>query len=286
MRPDGALLIPSFAVERAQELISDLTHLIDTGDLPPIPIFIDSPMAAKATQVYRQHRASLENGQDFARSLRAEELHFTQSVEDSIALDSVTGFHIVIAASGMCEAGRIRHRLKRWIWSEAATVLIVGYQAVGTLGRLLLDGVPSVRIQGEAFDVRARIRSIDLYSGHADGPELDAWIQARAPRKGLILSHGEVLPMQTLASRQSALRKPMPVLTPALDTCLVLGPTGATEAEPAPEPRLHPESVAQLDWHNDVSKLFLDLNDALKASADAKSRAHLIRRIRRAMDDA
>jgi metallo-beta-lactamase family protein len=99
------------------------------------------------------------------RGLNSRHVHFTETVEQSKALDRLREFHIVIAASGMCEAGRIRHRLKNWLWRDEATVLLVGFQAQGTLGRILQDGAVAVRIQGEEFKVRARIRSIDLYSG-------------------------------------------------------------------------------------------------------------------------
>jgi metallo-beta-lactamase family protein len=286
MRPDGALLIPSFAVERAQELITDLTLMMADGSLPEIPIYVDSPLASRATEVFHRHSASLENGRVFDKGLRAPQLNFTHSVEDSKALDYVQGFHIVIAASGMCEAGRIRHRLKRWVWSDAATVLIVGYQANGTLGRILLDGAKSVRIQGEAFDVRARIRSIDLYSGHADGPELDAWIAARAPvRQALFLTHGEDPAMEALANRMTDRLNPTPVLRPVLDESFDLTPVGPRASADMPEPRIRPEQVGRLDWHNDVSKLFLDLNEALTNATDEKTRAVLIRKIRRALDD-
>lgn len=180
MQPDGVLLIPSFAVERAQELISDLSRLMAEGSLPVIPIYVDSPLATKATAIFAKHHRDLEDGAVLMSGLRAEHLHFTESKEESIALDRVKGFHIVIAASGMCTAGRIRHRLKNWLWRDACTVLFTGFQAKGTLGRLLQDGAETVRIQGEEFAVRARIRTLDLYSGHADGSELVDWI-ARPP---------------------------------------------------------------------------------------------------------
>lgn len=286
MRPDGALLIPTFAVERAQELIADLTLLMAEGALPEIPIHIDSPLAARATEVFRRHRRSLESDQTLTRGLASGLVRFTESVEDSKRLDHVDGFHIVLAASGMCEAGRIRHRLKRWIWSEAATLLFVGYQATGTLGRLLADGAASVRIQGETFAVRARVRQIDLYSGHADGPELLDWIAARGPvRAGLFLTHGEEPAMQALAEG-AALLAPGPVICPALDDGFVLGPA-APEALEGPRrttpPRLPADRVARRDWHNDVSELLLDIDGALRGAGGDKARDALIRRLRRAL---
>ncbi len=289
MRPDGAMLIPSFAVERAQELIADLTLLMDEDALPDIPIHIDSPLAARATEVFHRHRRTLDRGNSLGRGLHSPNLHFTQDVEDSKRLDQVSGFHIVIAASGMCEAGRIRHRLKRWIWSDAATVLLAGYQAAGTLGRILLDGAKSIRIQGEEFEVRARIRSIDLYSGHADGPELQAWIAARAPiRQALFLTHGEDAAMAALAAAETPRLAPVPVIRPTLDQGFTLTPAGPQPIDAdgrATPPRLHPQAVANLDWHNDVTKLFLDLNAALHIAGDDKNRATLIRQIRRALDE-
>ena len=286
MRPDGALLIPSFAVERAQELISDLTRLIAQGDLPKIPIYVDSPLASRATEIFDRFSDTLEDGPAFDRALHSKNLHFTHDVEASKALDYVQGFHIVIAASGMCEAGRIRHRLKRWLWSDAATVLFVGYQANGTLGRILVEGAKTVRIQGDAYDVRARIRTIDLYSGHADGPELEGWIAARGPIKGaLFVVHGEEPAMEALEARMTPRLGETPVLRPVLDESFELTPVGPRADNTSSEPRIRPEQIGRLDWHNDVSALFLDLNEALTKTTDEKSRNVLIRMIRRALDD-
>ncbi len=131
----GALLIPAFAVERTQELIVDLIDLMQRGDIPAAPIFLDSPLAIRATEVFRQHAESPETGLDVERLLNSPNLHTTETVEASKAIARLTGFHIIIAASGMCDAGRIRHHLKRWLWHAKATVLLVGFQAQGTLGR-------------------------------------------------------------------------------------------------------------------------------------------------------
>ncbi len=286
INPSGVLLIPSFAVERAQELISDLTLLMAEGELPPIPIYVDSPLALRATQVFARHRRELENGKQFREGLESRNMHFTQTVEQSIALDNISKFHIVIAASGMCEAGRIRHRLKNWLWREEATVLFVGYQAEGTLGRILRDGASSVRIQGDAYAVRARIRAIDLYSGHADGPELADWLRARQPiAQTVFLVHGEEPAMDGLARRIEGDFGAERVIRPVLDESFELTPAGVNPVEGAAPPRLRPEQVARLDWHNDATKLFLDINEALDAIADERGRAVLIRRLRRALDD-
>lgn len=283
--PGGVLLIPSFAVERAQELISDLSRLIAEGALPQVPIYVDSPLAARATRVFARHHRELEEGAVLIQGLKSPQLHFTETREQSIALDRVQGFHIVIAASGMCEAGRIRHRLKNWLWRDQATVLFTGFQAAGTLGRILRDGAKSVRIQGEEFAVRARIRSLDLYSGHADGTELRDWIKARLPvRNQVFLVHGEESAMQGLAERLDDIVKPADVLRPVLDEGFVLAPEGVQRLAGTTPPRIAPDQVARPDWHNDVSRLVLDINEALRASPDQKTRTMLIRRLQRALE--
>lgn len=285
MHPNGSLLIPSFAVERAQELISDIGRLIAEGELPDIPIHVDSPLATQATKVFARHLRDLEDGATLLKGLRARNLHFTETLEQSKALDRLHGFHIVIAASGMCDAGRIRHRLKNWIWRDEATVLFTGYQAEGTLGRILQDGARSVRIQGEDFVVRARIRSLDLYSGHADGPQLADWIKARLPlAHDLFLVHGEPDAVEALAARLSGIVDPAHILRPVLDEAFELTPSGARRIGAVAPRRLPPEKVARLDWHNDVSRLILDINDVLGAETDEKARAVLIRRLRRALE--
>ncbi|MDP4033988.1 MAG: MBL fold metallo-hydrolase [Pseudorhodobacter sp.] len=286
MHPNGALLIPSFAVERAQELISDLSRLIAEGALPPIPIYVDSPLATRATRVFAKHTRELEEGAVLTRGLKSRDLRFTETTEQSKALDRLHGFHIVIAASGMCEAGRIRHRLKNWLWRDEATVLFVGYQAEGTLGRILQDGARTVRIQGEEFAVRARIRSIDLYSGHADASELVSWIRERQPiRHDLFLVHGEQPAIEALAARLDGVVAAGHVIRPVLDETFGLTGAGVVRLSPPTPPRLAPDKVAHLDWHNDVSRLILDINDTLAATADEKARDVLIRRLQRALKD-
>ena len=285
MQPNGALLIPSFAVERAQELISDLGQLMAEGKLPVIPIYVDSPLASRATDVFAQHADELEGGATLMRGLGSHQLHFTQTREESIALDHVRGFHIVIAASGMCEAGRIRHRLKNWIWRDDATILFTGFQAEGTLGRILQDGVQRVRIQGEEFRVRARIRSIDLYSGHADGPELVQWVRERLPlTHDLFLVHGEHAAIDALANRLQGDVRPERICRPVLDEGFVLTTNGASPLAAPEQPRLPPENVARLDWHNDLTTLILDINDAVAGLADERARNALIRRLRRSLE--
>lgn len=281
----GALVIPSFAVERTQELLVDLIDLMEAGALPNIPIFIDSPLASKASAVFEKHAAAIPDGEALRRALNSPYVRFTESVEQSKAIDRIHSFYIVIAASGMCEAGRIRHHLKAWLWRDEATILFVGYQAQGTLGRILQDGASRVRIMGEEVQVRARIRTLDVYSGHADGPELEAWLRKRLPiRQKLFLVHGEQASLAGLKARTGPFLPGEQVIIPDLDDAFELTITGARAVKPAAR-RLEPERAGRLDWHNDLSKLLLDVSDRVGRTADERSKAAIIRRLRRALDE-
>jgi metallo-beta-lactamase family protein len=285
-QPGGVLLIPSFAVERTQELLVDLFGLMESGKIPRCPIYIDSPLAMRASAVFQAHARELDEGDALKRALGSRSVRFTESIEQSKALDRLRDFAIVIGASGMCEAGRIRHHLRAWLWRENATVLLVGFQAQGTLGRILQDGAASVRIQGEDITVRARIRSLELYSGHADGPELVAWLRQRLPiRRAVFLVHGEEPAITGLTSRLSAIAPADQVIAPRLDDAFELTAAGARPIETDRPRRLAPEQVARLDWHNDLSKLLLDINDAVRQAADERARGLVIRRLRRALDE-
>ncbi|MDT3687375.1 MAG: MBL fold metallo-hydrolase [Pseudorhodoplanes sp.] len=283
----GALLIPAFAVERTQELMIDLISLMERGEIPAAPIFLDSPLAIRATEVFRQHAASLEGGADLARLFNSPHLRFTESVEQSKGIEKLSGFHIIIAASGMCDAGRIRHHLKRWLWNRSATVLLTGFQAQGTLGRFLNDGVKAVRIQGEEIKVAARIRRIDDYSGHADGPELARWIASRrAIRRGVFLVHGEEPALAGLAERIVERTVPAArIFIPVLDDIYDLSSSAPTALDVSHRRRLSPESVVRLDWHNEMSELILDINERIEKAADDRARGVIIRQLRRALEE-
>ena len=284
----GALLIPAFAVERTQELIVDLVELMESGAVPVAPIFLDSPLAIRATEVFRKHASGLDPDIDLDRLLSSPHLRFTETVNESKSIAKLTGFHIIIAASGMCDAGRIRHHLKRWLWHSNATILLVGFQAQGTLGRFLEDGVKAVRIQGEEIKVAARIRRIDEYSGHADGPELASWIAARRPvRRGVFLVHGEEHAISGLSDRiRERIIPAAQIFQPVLDDIYELSTASPTLVDVAHRRRLTPEAVVALDWHNDMSKLILDINDRIDAAADDRARGVIVRRLRRALDAA
>ena len=283
----GALLIPAFAVERTQELIVDLVALMEQGDVPAAPIFLDSPLAIRATEVFCQHAASLGGDIDVEQLLRSPHLRFTETANESKAIEKLAGFHIIIAASGMCDAGRIRHHLKHWLWNCSATVLLVGYQAHGTLGRFLSDGEKAVRIQGEEIRVAAKIRCIDEYSGHADGPELARWIAGRRPvRRGVFLVHGEEPAISGLSARIAERIVPEAMIfRPILDDIYDLSTSAPTPIDVTHRRRLAPEAVISLDWHNDMSKLILEINARIDTAADDRARGVIIRRLRRALDE-
>jgi metallo-beta-lactamase family protein len=283
----GALLIPSFAVERTQEVITDLIFLMESGRVPKAPIFIDSPLALKATEIFKRYAKSLPHGDQLYHAFDSPLIRSTQSVEESKAIARFSGFHVIVAASGMCEAGRIRHHLKNHLWQASTTVLLVGFQAEGTLGRLLQNGEPLVNIHGEEIQVRATIRQFEDYSGHADGPELVEWLTERLPiAKAVFLTHGE-------EDRQIALANDIAgkvvqqdrIHRPRLDDVYDLSGDTCVHLEAESRPRISPEKTARLDWNNDLTKLILDINSAVGKAADENRRQVIIRRLRRALEE-
>lgn len=192
----GNLIIPAFAVERTQDLLYDINALYIAGEIPPMDVYIDSPMAVAATEVFKRHPECFDKettelvaaGKD---PLTMPALRFSRTTEESMALNNIKGGAIILSASGMCDAGRIKHHLKHNLWRPECTILFVGYQAPGTKGQRLLDGVSSIRIHGEEIAVRADIRNIDGYSSHADREALLQWLgQFEKGPKKVFLVHG------------------------------------------------------------------------------------------------
>ncbi|MEN8836528.1 MAG: MBL fold metallo-hydrolase [Celeribacter marinus] len=284
---EGILLIPVFAVERTQELITDLLALQDSGEIPRAPIFLDSPLAIRVTNVFQKHADDLEDLGSGPRFTNNPAIHPTQTVEQSKQISKITGGAIIMAASGMCEAGRIRHHLKQWLWQDKATVLFVGYQAIGTLGRILSEGAKSVKIHGEEIRVRAKIRKIDTYSGHADGCELVDWITERRPvNRALVLTHGEEPQMHAL--KAALVAKGMDetrIVIPELDSALTLSREGRLTVQPSQEQRVAPAALGGPDWHNELTQLIFDLRDRFEQAADEKARDKVLRRVKRAIAD-
>jgi metallo-beta-lactamase family protein len=281
----GPLLIPAFAIERTQELVIDLLQVMDSGLAPRGAIFVDSPLAIRAMDIFLRNGRAEEGENPFLRLRESNWLQFTEMVNESKAIERIRGWHIIIAASGMCDAGRVRHHLKHLLWRKTSTVMLVGYQAVGTLGRLLRDGQRSVRIQGEHIDVAARIRTLDIYSGHTDANGLLAWAKARAPiRGGIFLTHGEDDSRDSVRTRliQSGLIGDH-VVAPALDQGYELKAGAPPIAGPAAPSRLPREAPGKLDWHN-TRVAFLEALDAkLQSVASDKERESILAGLRQSL---
>jgi metallo-beta-lactamase family protein len=208
----GRVLIPAFAVGRTQELVYDLHALARAGAVPSIPIYIDSPLAIDTTSVFEMHPDLFDNGEDLVRTVRDlfrfELVHYTRDVEESKALARMHGPMIIIAASGMAEAGRSLHHLAQGASDPRNTILIVGFQAEHTLGRRIVERHPTLRIFGEDVPLRARVEVINGYSAHADRTELSSWIDRvrdRSPQlRQVWLVHGEPPAQDELATTLGA----------------------------------------------------------------------------------
>jgi metallo-beta-lactamase family protein len=281
----GALLIPSFAVERTQEIVTDLVLLMEQRRVPTANIFIDSPLANKATEIFKKHAKSLDHGDHLFRAFNSDFVRSTESVEDSKALNRFTGFRIIVAASGMCEAGRIRHHLRNHLWQPSTTVLLAGFQAEGSLGRILETGAQQVTIMGDTVNVKAEIRKIEDYSGHADGPELVAWLTERLPiSKTVFLTHGEE--EGQIAMENDIRGRIVPgdcIVRPRLDDVYDLSGEACALLVEETRPRIDPAAVATRDSHNELADLILDINEEIRKAADEKSRGVIIRRLKRAL---
>ncbi|WP_291297304.1 MBL fold metallo-hydrolase RNA specificity domain-containing protein [Elioraea sp.] len=277
----GNLIMPAFAVERTQELLHDLDVMMEQGKLPASPVVIDSPLATRATAAFRKHLKELPEETEPAESfLSGPNIRFTQTVDESKALNRIAGGLIILSASGMADAGRIRHHLLNNLWRPQSTVLFTGYQAPGTLGRLLVDGAREVTIMGQEVAVRARIRTLDCYSGHADRRDLLAWVAARAPvRQGLFLVHGEDEARTGLAAGLSG-----SVELPEMDAAYALPAIGPARPRGA-TPRL-PQAAAHAvrDWHNERAALLLELRRKLEAAPDDAARDALLHRVKDALE--
>ncbi len=201
----GNVVIPSFALERAQDILYYLRELRSEGRIPRGPVFLDSPLAIRLTNVYRRHAEFLDPHVQHMLKTGRDPFHFagvqyTPTVEESKAINNIEGGAIIIAGSGMCTGGRVKHHLRHNLWREESSVVIVGYQARGTLGRSLVDGAKRVHIYGEEIVVRARIYTINGFSAHADQSELVAWAQS-ARAKDVFLVHGEDHALDVLGKR-------------------------------------------------------------------------------------
>lgn len=239
----GNIVIPSFAVERTQEIIFTLAHLFKEGSIPKIPVYIDSPLAIEATEIFNKHPDCYNNEMmkiinSGEKPLDFPNLHYVRTSEESKLLNDKAKGSIIISASGMCTAGRIKYHLQNNLYKKDSSVIFVGYQAEGTLGRLLVDGAKEVRIFAESVIVNARIFTLGGFSAHADRDGLLKWLShvttknvhvfvvhgegetpnafAQTIRDELKLSvsvptWGEIIDLETMASEFTSYTSTMPV---------------------------------------------------------------------------
>ncbi|HHI91992.1 MAG TPA: MBL fold metallo-hydrolase [Gammaproteobacteria bacterium] len=205
-RRGGNVVIPTFALERAQEILYFLQEGVSSGRLPgSTQVFLDSPMAISATEIFLHHpecydaeTVALFNQQRDPFALPG--LHFTRETAESMALNNIRGGAVIMAGSGMCTGGRVRHHLKHNLWRNNSSVIFVGYAAQGTLARQIVDGASSVRIYREEIQVRAKIYTIGGFSAHADQAQLLAWHEKTGSPKCTFLVHGDEKAMKYFAS--------------------------------------------------------------------------------------
>ena len=207
VRSGGVLLIPAFALERTQELLLHLHELFEEERIPRVPVFIDSPLAIKMTEVYKKYKnywnsdasTLMRSGDDI---LNFPELHRTLTTEESKHINDAPAPKIILAGSGMSHGGRILHHERRYLPDPKSMILFVGYQAHGSLGRQIMDGASVVKIFGEEIPVHCKKRVLSGYSAHADQPLLLSWLRPERERlKKVFVTHGEVESAETLAGR-------------------------------------------------------------------------------------
>lgn len=207
----GVLLIPSFAIERTQELVFEINYLVEHNLIPKMKVYLDSPMGIKATEVFKKYpglfsdelRKTLESGDD---PFTFPGLVYTPTVADSKKINDVKESCIIIAGSGMCNAGRIKHHIKNRIDNPKNTILFVGYQAEGTLGYWIKKGEKRVRLLGTEVEVNAKVESMDDYSGHADYNALLGWLKSFSPAPSKVfLVHGEKKSLDSMYEKVNAL---------------------------------------------------------------------------------
>jgi metallo-beta-lactamase family protein len=256
------IIIPAFAVERTQELLYILGEFQRGGLLPDIPVYLDSPLAIKATEIFRKNKkyydeeakAIVDEGYD---PFDLPNLKFTESTQESIAINERSGSAIVIAGSGMCTAGRIKHHLKHNLWREGASLVIVGFQAKGTTGRKIVDGAKHVKVFRENVSVKAKVFTIGGFSAHADQKDLLEWVGHFESNPRVFVIHGEATASEALAKKIEETYN-LTVHVPRWKERLILKPREVTvEAAEAPEPLP--------DMKEMLSNTIVDLENELKA---------------------
>ncbi len=204
MKKNGVVLIPSFALERTQEILWLLHEMHDSGELPKCSVFLDSPLAIKATKLYNKYTTELSDELQFRPGSGKDPFSFAwlnpiSSRDESIAINKVNKKAIIIAGSGMCTGGRIMHHLKHRIWNPKNSIIFVGFQVEGTLGRAIVDGAQTVKIYEDTIISKAKVYTINGFSAHADQKELIEWMRPIKNLNKLCLIHGETQKMEIFA---------------------------------------------------------------------------------------
>jgi len=213
----GNVIIPTFALERAQEILFFLREGVEKGRLPrSIQVFLDSPMAISATAIFERHpecydEESAKLFREGRDPLDLPGLHFTRETQDSIAINRIGGGAVIMAGSGMCTGGRVRHHLKHNLWRTDSSIVFVGYAASGSLARLIINGAGHVHLFGEEIPVNAAIHTINGFSAHADQAELLAWHRQTGSPERTFLVHGEQETMMSFSALLKNTRVEMPV---------------------------------------------------------------------------
>ena len=291
----GNVIIPAFAVGRTQVLLYYFQKLTQEGKIPEVPIYIDSPLATKATGITlaskeeydEETRALVEFQGD--RLFAMKNVHFTPTSEESRMINSMDGPKIILSASGMADAGRILHHLKHNLWRPECTVVFAGFQAEGTMGRNLIDGVKKVKIMGETIHVAAEIVNMTGFSAHADKDQLLAWYK-KMPKKPKIffVTHGEFDSASALA-KELQMQMGTAVYVPKYGDSVVI--EGADyRIEEAPEMELVPEVAELQDTLSIVERNYLQYKNkmeqiALRDSGKAEQMRKKLVKVRRYMDD-
>jgi metallo-beta-lactamase family protein len=219
----GNIIIPTFALERAQEILYYLREGVKNRRIERFTnVFLDSPMAISATQIFKRHPEcfdveTLDLSNNGADPFNLPGLHFTRETAESMAINQIDGGAVIMAGSGMCTGGRVRHHLKHNLWNKRNSIVFVGFAAQGTLARRIIDGAEQVRIFGEDIKVRANIHTIGGFSAHADQTELLAWHGHTGNPKTTFLVHGERKNMQAFAGKLNNTQVNMPTLHQSYD---------------------------------------------------------------------
>jgi metallo-beta-lactamase family protein len=277
MAAGGNLLIPAFALERTQAILEDFDALFESKRLAPVNVFLDSPLAQKVTMAVMRYR---DNGTDM---LKRTNIRFIENTAESKKLNRMTGI-VIIAGSGMCEGGRIRHHLVRNLPNRQSRVLLSGYQVSGTLGSVLRDGAKRVRISGNDVNVKAQVAMLDGYSNHADRSGLVEWIKDRTPIRGsLFLVHGDPTALAGLAETIGEIPDLPATIIPALGETWALQPAAPAIRQSAGREDAE-DLTASRDWVSKLAALRIEVEDKISRQPTNQDREKMLAALRRALD--